>query len=261
MRIRIGYDISLRVSAADADDPDAARASVARRRTSWCRTRCAPSPPCRSRRMPTASGTCAAGSSRPAGETRLFCGRRGERHRRARPGRSHGAPARRSRTCLRRRWSVSPAQPLLRDRSHARFRVEAVSATRRPGWPRVQAICDFAHNHVAFGYRPRACDAHRARSARRARRRVPRLHASRGDAVPLHEHPGALLHRLPRRHRRAAAVPGPMDFAAWFEAYLDGRWHVFDARNHMPRIGRVADRARARRRGRRDQRRRSGRTG
>jgi transglutaminase-like putative cysteine protease len=30
-----------------------------------------------------------------------------------------------------------------------------------------------------------------------------------------------------------------MDFAAWFEAYLDGRWHTFDARNNVPRTGRV----------------------
>jgi transglutaminase-like putative cysteine protease len=32
---------------------------------------------------------------------------------------------------------------------------------------------------------------------------------------------------------------GPMDFAAWFEAYIGGRWHTFDARNNIPRIGRV----------------------
>ena len=32
---------------------------------------------------------------------------------------------------------------------------------------------------------------------------------------------------------------GTMDFAAWFEAYLDGRWYTFDARNNTPRIGRV----------------------
>ena len=32
---------------------------------------------------------------------------------------------------------------------------------------------------------------------------------------------------------------GPMDFAAWFEAYLDGRWYTFDPRNNVPRIGRV----------------------
>jgi transglutaminase-like putative cysteine protease len=31
----------------------------------------------------------------------------------------------------------------------------------------------------------------------------------------------------------------PMDFAAWFEAYLDGHWYTFDARNNTPRIGRV----------------------
>jgi transglutaminase-like putative cysteine protease len=30
-----------------------------------------------------------------------------------------------------------------------------------------------------------------------------------------------------------------MDFAAWFEAYLDGHWYTFDARNNTPRIGRV----------------------
>jgi transglutaminase-like putative cysteine protease len=31
----------------------------------------------------------------------------------------------------------------------------------------------------------------------------------------------------------------PMDFAAWFEAYLDGEWHTFDARNNRRRVGRV----------------------
>jgi transglutaminase-like putative cysteine protease len=32
---------------------------------------------------------------------------------------------------------------------------------------------------------------------------------------------------------------GPRDFAAWFEVYLGGRWHIFDARNNIPRIGRA----------------------
>src|SRR6185436_5192616 len=32
---------------------------------------------------------------------------------------------------------------------------------------------------------------------------------------------------------------GPMDFAAWFEAYVDGHWHTFDPRNNVPRIGRI----------------------
>jgi transglutaminase-like putative cysteine protease len=35
------------------------------------------------------------------------------------------------------------------------------------------------------------------------------------------------------------ASPDPMDFSAWFEAYLGGQWHTFDPRNHVPRIGRV----------------------
>ena len=34
--------------------------------------------------------------------------------------------------------------------------------------------------------------------------------------------------------------PHPVgDFAAWFEAYLDGEWHRFDPRNNAPRLGRV----------------------
>ena len=35
------------------------------------------------------------------------------------------------------------------------------------------------------------------------------------------------------------AVPSPMDFSAWFEVYLGGRWWTADARHHLPRIGRV----------------------
>jgi transglutaminase-like putative cysteine protease len=34
-------------------------------------------------------------------------------------------------------------------------------------------------------------------------------------------------------------VPEPMDFSAWFETYLSGRWHTFDARHNQPRIGRI----------------------
>jgi transglutaminase-like putative cysteine protease len=33
--------------------------------------------------------------------------------------------------------------------------------------------------------------------------------------------------------------PAPMDFSAWFEVYLDGRWFTFDARHNHPRIGRI----------------------
>ncbi len=34
-------------------------------------------------------------------------------------------------------------------------------------------------------------------------------------------------------------APYPMDFSAWFEVYLGGRWHTFDARHNTPRIGRI----------------------
>ena len=35
------------------------------------------------------------------------------------------------------------------------------------------------------------------------------------------------------------ASASPMDFSAWFEAYLGGQWYAFDPRNNVPRIGRI----------------------
>ena len=74
----------------------------------------------------------------------------------------------------------------------------------KPGWERVQAICDYVHNHLTFGYHFAAPtkSAHSVHEERQ--RRLPRLRASRGHAVPLHEYPDPLLHRLSRRYRRAA---------------------------------------------------------
>ena len=85
-----------------------------------------------------------------------------------------------------------------------RDRLVAVRQHARSAGRRVQAICDYVHDHVTFGYehaRPTktASDVHI-----RACRRLPRLRPSRRHLLPLHEHPGALLHRLSRRHRRAA---------------------------------------------------------
>jgi hypothetical protein len=71
-----------------------------------------------------------------------------------------------------------------------------------PGWRRVQAICDYSHERICFGYQHARCDRTAFRRPRRARRRLPRLRASCSDPVPLHEHSRALLHRLSRRHRR-----------------------------------------------------------
>ena len=108
-----------------------------------------------------------------------------------------------------------------------------------PGYARVQAICDYVHqpHRVQLSERPR--HAHRRRGFQRTHRRLPRLRASGHRLLPLHEYPGALLHRLPERCRNAAAVSAPGDFAAWFEAWIGGRWQLFDPRNNVPRIGRV----------------------
>ena len=35
------------------------------------------------------------------------------------------------------------------------------------------------------------------------------------------------------------ADPAPMDFSAWFEVFLEGKWFTFDARHNVPRIGRI----------------------
>ena len=106
------------------------------------------------------------------------------------------------------------------------------------GWPLVQAVCDFVHQHIRFDYMQARANRTALEVLSRTGRRLPRLHAPGHHVLPLAEHPGPLLHRLPRRHRRAAAA-FPMDFSAWFEVYLGGRWHAFDARNNMPRIGRI----------------------
>jgi transglutaminase-like putative cysteine protease len=107
-----------------------------------------------------------------------------------------------------------------------------------PGWGRVQAICDFVHNHISFGYE-------HARATRTAwetfneRRGVCRDYAHLAIAF-------CRCMNIPARYctgylgDMGAPPPyGPMDFAAWFEAYLGGRWYTFDPRNNVPRIGRV----------------------
>ncbi len=34
-------------------------------------------------------------------------------------------------------------------------------------------------------------------------------------------------------------IHADMDFSAWFEVFLGGRWHTFDARHNRPRVGRI----------------------
>lgn len=107
-----------------------------------------------------------------------------------------------------------------------------------PGWRRVQAICDFVHSHLTFGYR--YADATRsAMQAYEERRGVCRDFAHLAIAL-------CRCMNIPARYCTGylgdigvPACPDPMDFSGWFEAYVGGRWYPFDARNNRPRIGRI----------------------
>ncbi len=107
-----------------------------------------------------------------------------------------------------------------------------------PGWARVQAICDFAHQHITFGYE-HARVTRTALEAYQERHGVCRDYAHLAVAfcralnIPARYCTGYLSYE---------GTPGPHppgDFAAWFEAYLGSEWQTFDPRNNAPRIGRV----------------------
>jgi transglutaminase-like putative cysteine protease len=106
------------------------------------------------------------------------------------------------------------------------------------GWGRVQAICDFVHAHVAFGY-PYARPTKTALDTYREKQGVCRDFAHLAVAF-------CRCMNIPARYCTGylgdIGVPpsqAPMDFSGWFEAYLGGRWYTFDARHNTPRIGRV----------------------
>ena len=107
------------------------------------------------------------------------------------------------------------------------------------GWARVQAICDFVHNHIQFGYQY-ARPTRTAWEAYNERIGVCRDydHVAVTFLRCITNIPGPLLHRLPGATYGSSPY-SPMDFAAWFECYLGGRWHTFDPRNNVPRIGRI----------------------
>lgn len=107
-----------------------------------------------------------------------------------------------------------------------------------PGWRRVQAICDYVHDRLTFGYE-------HASSTRTAwEGHTERLGVCRDFA-----HLAISLCRcmnIPARYCTGylgdigvPPDPAPMDFSAWFEVYLSGRWFAFDARHNVPRIGRI----------------------
>jgi transglutaminase-like putative cysteine protease len=106
-----------------------------------------------------------------------------------------------------------------------------------PGWARVQAICEWVNRKVQFGY-------HHARSTKTALD----VYTERTGVCRDFQHLAVTFCRcmnIPARYVSGylpdIGVPytGPMDFSAWFEAYLDGHWWTFDARHNQPRIGRV----------------------
>jgi transglutaminase-like putative cysteine protease len=107
-----------------------------------------------------------------------------------------------------------------------------------PGWARVQAICDFVHNHIVFGYE-HARATKTAWEAYSEGKGVCRDYAHLAIAF-------CRCMNIPARYCTGylsdIGTPKPWaagDFAGWFEAYLGGHWHMFDPRNNVPRIGRV----------------------
>jgi transglutaminase-like putative cysteine protease len=106
------------------------------------------------------------------------------------------------------------------------------------GWATVQAICDFVHAHVTFGY-DYARPTKTAFETYREKQGVCRDFAHLAVAL-------CRCMNIPARYCTGylgdiglPASPQPMDFAGWFEAHLGGQWYTFDARHNVPRIGRV----------------------
>jgi len=107
-----------------------------------------------------------------------------------------------------------------------------------PGWQRVQAICDYAHERISFGYHHARCD-----------RTAFEGHQECVGVCRDFAHLAVTLCRcmnIPARYCTGylgdigvPVDPAPMDFSAWFEVYLDGSWFTFDARHNHPRIGRI----------------------
>jgi transglutaminase-like putative cysteine protease len=107
-----------------------------------------------------------------------------------------------------------------------------------PGWGRVQSVVDYVHGHLDFvpgASNPWTTAADAYRAGQGVCRDFAHLAITfcRGLNIPA---------RYVFGYIPEIGVSGPvepMDFAAWFEVFLGGRWHTFDARNNTPRIGRV----------------------
>lgn len=106
------------------------------------------------------------------------------------------------------------------------------------GWPRVQAVVDWCHSNVEFGYK-HARPTKTAFDVYTERKGVCRdfMHLAitfcRCLGIPARYATGYL------GDIGVPLAPEPMDFSAWFEVFLENRWWTFDARHNKPRIGRV----------------------
>ena len=107
-----------------------------------------------------------------------------------------------------------------------------------PGAARVQAICDFVHHHIQFGY-GHSRSTRTAYEAFEEGRGVCRDYAHLAVAF-------CRCLNIPARYCTGyisdIGLPppyAPQDFAAWIQVFLGGTWHSFDPRNNDPRIGRI----------------------
>jgi transglutaminase-like putative cysteine protease len=107
-----------------------------------------------------------------------------------------------------------------------------------PGWSRVQAICDFIHREITFGYQ----------FARPTKTALETLRERQGVCRDMAHLAIAFCRclNIPARYCTTylgdigvPAVDAPMDFAGCMEVFLGGAWHVFDPRNNARRIGRI----------------------
>jgi transglutaminase-like putative cysteine protease len=106
------------------------------------------------------------------------------------------------------------------------------------GWPRVKAVCDWVHENVKFGYEF-------ARSTKTAWE----VYTERNGVCRDFMHLAITFLRnmnIPARYATGylgdigvPPAPDPMDFSAFFEVYLGGRWWPVDARHNVPRQGRI----------------------
>ncbi len=107
-----------------------------------------------------------------------------------------------------------------------------------PGWAQVQAVCDWVHTYIQFGY-----------AYARPTKTAYEVYMERTGVCRDFAHLAITLCRSLNIPARCVAgylgdigvpeQPFPMDFSAWFEVYLNNQWYTFDARHNIPRIGRI----------------------